>query len=202
MGLRRDGGLAEYNRALGLKLPEGARWRFGIAVSGDRFYELHVRSGGEYFIERGEFGKPTVIRGGGVTFDKRSPQHQVRRWPGTRRAGRSIRPAADGLRSLRLLRTRLTDAPPAVTLKRMVGEERRRRGPRERRDGLGYRQTDGPRPQTGDYDFGLTAIGGALASARVARGVRRLVGPDAHTRHHAVQQQAGVRKAPRPSAPR
>ena len=44
----------------------------GIAVSGDRFYELHVRSGGEYFIERGEFGKPTVINAaGGATFDKR-----------------------------------------------------------------------------------------------------------------------------------
>ena len=44
----------------------------GIAVSGDRFYELHVRSGGEYFIERGEFGKPTVINAaGGMQFDKR-----------------------------------------------------------------------------------------------------------------------------------
>ena len=52
-------GLAEYNRALGLKLPdEAAPMALGIAVSGDRFYELHVRSGGEYFIERGEFGKP------------------------------------------------------------------------------------------------------------------------------------------------
>ena len=51
---------------------EAAPMALGIAVSGDRFYELHVRSGGEYFIERGEFGKPTVINAaGGVTFDKR-----------------------------------------------------------------------------------------------------------------------------------
>ena len=33
----------------------------GIAVSGDKYFEIHVRANGKYFIERGEFGKPINI---------------------------------------------------------------------------------------------------------------------------------------------
>ena len=60
-------GLDEYNAALGKPIvkPKASAMELGIAISGDKFYELHVRTSSSYFIERGEFGKPLAVQGGG-----------------------------------------------------------------------------------------------------------------------------------------
>ena len=56
-------GLDEYNLALGSPVQDTSApsMDLGIAVSGDKYFEIHVRSNGKYFIERGEFGKPINI---------------------------------------------------------------------------------------------------------------------------------------------
>ena len=61
-------GLDEYNAALGSPVPDVTPepMSLGIAISGDKYYELHVRTGGKYFIERGEFGKDTVVKARGA----------------------------------------------------------------------------------------------------------------------------------------
>ena len=167
-------GLAEYNRALGLKLPdEAAPMALGIAVSGDRFYELHVRSGGEYFIERGEFGKPTVINAaGGVTFDKRCDVSA---------SGKTMAVGTPGAQVVSIKRLSPTDSDILVTtsypeltdavvcrvftLKHKWSEKNGvGAGHANAETGSAYRlDGPGPRPQTGDDDFfGLDYTCGAL----------------------------------------
>ena len=145
----------------------------GIAVSGDRFYELHVRSGGEYFIERGEFGKPTVINAaGGVTFDKRCDVSA---------SGKTMAVGTPGAQVVSIKRLSPTDSDLLVTtsypeltdavvcrvftLKHKWSEKNGvGAGHANAETGSAYRlDGPGPRPQTGDDDFfGLDYTCGAL----------------------------------------
>ena len=159
----------------------------GIAVSGDGFMN-YVRSGGEYFIERGEFGKRTVINAaGGATFDKRR-RLGIGQTMADRHAGRAGRvhqaPVADGLRSLS------DDVVPGTHRRRRlprlhaeaqaVGEERRGAGHANAETGSAYRArraraaaADGRRRLFGlDYTRALGMREGWL------RGVRGLVRVD------------------------
>lgn len=166
-------GLMEYNQALGLEASEGGPMALGIAVSGDRFYELHVRSAGEYFIERGEFGKATTIHAaGGVTFDKLCDVSS---------SGRTLAVGTPGAQVVSVKRLSpsdpdllVTTAYPEVTdavvcrvftLKHKWSERNGvGAGHANSETGSAYRlDGEGPRPQTGDDDFfGLDYTCGAL----------------------------------------